>query len=481
MQPGSLPRRRGVLPRGRPPNRLDPTSSAAARFGVELRELRLNAGLRVKDLARLLGFSATRVSEVENGKGKLSHQFVAACEHALPADGALFTLFELVVQEEAAERHAKLARRRGAHNTERPAKPPVQLRTPEAGQESAPSSSTPTSPGVVTRDRRQALRTGATVAGAVLSGKLLELFGTEPLAMTRALRTATVDDEELDYHEATAAGYMIDYEASGPLLLFAPVLERFHAVRQLVEDGQPIAYQRRLCRVGAELATLVGIFAYEDQARSRAWFHTAQRAAREAEDDTLEAWAVVKESLIPTYGGDPKEALALLSRAADLAGRSGSVVTAMVAASQARAHAILKDETTALKAVERAERALDHATADDRRLFAFSDAQLAFYRTTCHVRLERPDANQAALQALDLYGVSPHYMDPTLVRFDLATWYLQRREVDGACQFGTQALAIPTEHRTGPVVQRGHDLLRKLEPYQANPAVRDLAEQLACL
>jgi transcriptional regulator with XRE-family HTH domain len=194
MQPGSpLPRRRGLLARGRPPNRLDPTSSAAARFGVELRELRLAAGLRVKDLAGLLGFSATRVSEVENGKGKLSHQFVEACEHALPADGALFTLFELVVQEEAAERHAKLARRRGAHNTERPAKPPVQLRTPEAGPASAPSSSTPTSPGVVTRDRRQALRTGATVAGAVLSGKLLELFGTEPLAMTRALRTATVD------------------------------------------------------------------------------------------------------------------------------------------------------------------------------------------------------------------------------------------------------------------------------------------------
>jgi hypothetical protein len=72
-------------------------------------------------------------------------------------------------------------------------------------------------------------------------------------------------------------------------------------------------------------------------------------------------------------------------------------------------------------------------------------------------------------------------MDPTLVRFDLATWYLQRREVDGACQLGTQALTIPTEHRTGPVVQRGHDLLRKLEPYQANPAARDLAEQLACL
>ena len=167
-------------------------------------------------------------------------------------------------------------------------------------------------------------------------------------------------------------------------------------MRQLVEDGQPIAYQRRLCCVGAELATLVGIFAYEDQARSRAWFHTAQRAAQEAEANVLEAWAVAKESLISTYGGDPKEALELLGRAAGLARRSGSVVTAMVAASQARGHAILKDEIAALRAIDRAERALDRATADERRLFAFSDAQLAFYRTTCHVRLKRPDAEQAA-------------------------------------------------------------------------------------
>jgi hypothetical protein len=80
-----------------------------------------------------------------------------------------------------------------------------------------------------------------------------------------------------------------------------------------------------------------------------------------------------------------------------------------------------------------------------------------------------------------LYGASPHYMDPTLVCFDLASWYLQRREVEGACQVGHQALAIPAEHRTGPVVQRGRDLLAGLEPYQANPAARDLAEQLACL
>jgi transcriptional regulator with XRE-family HTH domain len=482
MQPDPSPRHQAALPRGRPPNQLDPSSSAAARFGAELRALRLGAGLTIKALAELIGFSTTRISEVENGKGKLSRGFVEACERVLPAEDALLTLFEVVIDEEAAERHAKLAARRGGPTAERSSAPAVQS-SQEVGAGQVLGSLAPilVHREVGTSNRREVLRVGGKLAGAVLSGKLLELLGTEPLAMTRALRTATVDATELDYHEATVARYMIEYEASGPLLLLAPVLELFQGVRHLVEDRQPIAYQRRLCRVGAKLATLLGIFAYEDQARSRAWFHTAQRAAQEADDNVLGAWALVKESLLPTYGGNPQEALALLGEGADLAGRSPSVVTAMVAASEARAHAIGRDEAAALAALERAERALDRAAPGERRLFAFSDAQLAFYRTSCHVRLDRSDADQAAAHALELYRASPHYMDPTLVRFDLATWYVQRGEVEEACRVGHEALVvIPAAHRTGPVVQRAQELLDGLEPYQANPAVRDFAEQLAC-
>jgi hypothetical protein len=72
-------------------------------------------------------------------------------------------------------------------------------------------------------------------------------------------------------------------------------------------------------------------------------------------------------------------------------------------------------------------------------------------------------------------------MDPTLVRFDLATWYAQHQEIEEACRVGREALlVIPAAHRTGPVVQRARELLHGLEPYQATPAVRDFAEQLAC-
>jgi hypothetical protein len=175
------------------------------------------------------------------------------------------------------------------------------------------------------------------VAGVMLSGRLFEMLGTEPLAMTRALRTSTVDREELEYHEQTAARFMVDYEQSGPVALLVPALEHFHAVRRLVEQRQPASYQRRLCRVGAQLASLLGIFAYETEARARSWFHASQRAAQEAGDGELWAWALANESLIPGYGGNPQEALDLLRKARRVLGRRPTVVAAMVMARTARA------------------------------------------------------------------------------------------------------------------------------------------------
>src|SRR6266511_2562407 len=141
MQPGSAPRRGTPLPRGRLPSQLDPSSSAAARFGAELRALRLDTRLTIRALGKLTGFSTTRISEVENGKGKLSGEFVEACERVLPANGALFTLFESVVEEETAVRHAKLATRRRSQHAERPAATPVQ--SSEVADGAEPASSRP--------------------------------------------------------------------------------------------------------------------------------------------------------------------------------------------------------------------------------------------------------------------------------------------------------------------------------------------------
>jgi transcriptional regulator with XRE-family HTH domain len=480
MQEDDAVRHHGGPSRGRPPNQLDPASSASASFGTELRELRLGQGLTIRSFAKLIGFSPTRVSEVENGRGRLSREFVEVCERALPAGGALLTLFELAVQEEAAERHAKLAARRAGPNPQGASAFPIPWRV-ASGAAQASGGATPPHGEAVT-DRRQLLRAGSMVAGVMLSGRLLEMLGTEPLAMTRALRTSTVDREELEYHEQTAARFMVDYEQSGPVALLVPALDHFHAVRRLVEQRQPASYQRRLCRVGAQLASLLGIFAYESEPRARSWFHASQRAAQEAGDGELWAWALANESLLPGYGGNPQEALDLLRKAQRVLGRRPTVVAAMVMARTARAEATLGHAYACEAAMVQAERILGQTSPEAREQFSFADPQLAFYRTSCHLRLGQPGETQASGQrALALYEATPHYMDPTLVRFELASSYVQQREIEEACRVGSQALALPVEHRTGPVVQRGHELRRALEPYRTLPAVRDFDELLACL
>jgi transcriptional regulator with XRE-family HTH domain/tetratricopeptide (TPR) repeat protein len=480
MQEEDAVPRRGRPSRGRPPNELDPASSAAGRFGAELRQLRLDQGLTIRSFAKLIGFSPTRVSEVENGRGRLSHEFVEVCEHTLPAGGALLTLFELAVQEEAADRHAKLAARRAGPNPQAASTLPVPWREP-GGAVRASGGATP-SHGEAVTDRRQLLRTGSTVAGVMLSGRLFEMLGTEPLAMTRALGTSTVDREELEYFEQTVARFMVDYERSGPVALLVPALEHFHAVRRLVEQRQPTTYQRRLCRVGTQLASLLGIFAYEDEPRARSWFHASQRAAQEAGDGELWAWALANESLIPGYGGNPQEALDLLHKAQRVLGRRPTVVAAMVMARTARAEATAGHAYACEAAMAQAEKILAKTTPEAREQFSFADPQLAFYRTSCHLRLGQPGETQASGQrALRLYEATPHYMDPALVRFELASSYVQQREIEEACRVGRQALVLPVEHRTGPVVQRGHELRRALEPYRNLPAVRDFDELLACL
>jgi transcriptional regulator with XRE-family HTH domain len=129
--------RSGGFGRGRPPSRLDPDGSATARLGAEIRRLREARRLTIVALARLIGYSPSFISDVENGNKTRSRQFVEACERVFDTDGSLLTLFEEAIQEEAARRHAKLAQSReaGGWEGELLTPLPVSLATPDASEQ----------------------------------------------------------------------------------------------------------------------------------------------------------------------------------------------------------------------------------------------------------------------------------------------------------------------------------------------------------
>jgi helix-turn-helix protein len=92
--------------RGRPPAPLDPSASAAARLGAELRDLRTAHGLTLTGFGVRIGYSAQYVSQVEHARSAPSEAFVQACEDELGGDDALMRLLPAVILEQAQHRSA---------------------------------------------------------------------------------------------------------------------------------------------------------------------------------------------------------------------------------------------------------------------------------------------------------------------------------------------------------------------------------------
>jgi len=326
-------------------------------------------------------------------------------------------------------------------------------------------------------DRRELL---SVVAGVAVSEQLAHLVAAEPHEMGRVLDSRSGAGQP-GYHEMMADRMMVHFEATGPTAVLAPALEHFRAVRGLAEQHQSTDAHRRLTRAAAKIGTLLGFVTWEDEWRARAWFGIAQRAAAESGDGVLAGWAVAGESLLDYYAGRQRACLRSLQAAQGLV--RGGVVAAVVAARTARAHAAAGEQRQALQALEAAARYLQGSPGQQQELFSFTGAQLAFYAAKCHAHLGRQaDTEEEAARALRLYETSPHYMDPALVRLDLAAARLhrQRPDVEGAIAAATDSLELlPPEHRTGPVRQRTSELVLQMRRYSAEPAVQDFVGYVA--
>jgi transcriptional regulator with XRE-family HTH domain len=92
---------------GRPLKVVDPDASAAARLGADLRALRVERELTLSELGDKIGFSAQYISGAELARTTVSARFVAACDRALGADGALVALLPDVVWEKELRRQER--------------------------------------------------------------------------------------------------------------------------------------------------------------------------------------------------------------------------------------------------------------------------------------------------------------------------------------------------------------------------------------
>lgn len=128
---------------GRPPAPLNPDASAAARLGAELRSRRQARDMTQDELGRLVGFSSQHVGAAERAATTVSEQFIAACDDALGANGALVNLLPTVVVEQASERHRRQAHHRSQHRVPPPPSTgPPRVAYPAGTQQSQPETHT---------------------------------------------------------------------------------------------------------------------------------------------------------------------------------------------------------------------------------------------------------------------------------------------------------------------------------------------------
>ncbi|MFB4282443.1 MULTISPECIES: XRE family transcriptional regulator [unclassified Nonomuraea] len=270
--------------------------------------------------------------------------------------------------------------------------------------------------------------------------------------MDETLVSATVSAAMLDQWEEATVSFGRQYTTTAPLRLLCDVLLELSAVRTAMSRRQPIDLQERLCRMAAQLSGLSGMILINlgDHRLARSFFRTGRTAADETGDRALRAWICARESLVPLYFGDAREALNLAKKSRDLAGSTPCPAQAMAPVVEARALAMMSGVDSKKEVVDQAKRALararnafSHMKTEEQEdvAFGYTEKQLYFYQGDVLTKLGQTIEAEVVLdQALDKY--EDHILDQTLIRLDQAQCKLLDGDVGEAVAIGTKALSL---------------------------------------
>ena len=353
------------MPRGRPLKSVDATASCAARLGASLRGMRVAENLTLHALASRIGYAPQHISEVELAKASASEAFVAACDEALDARGALLALYPAVRLEQVVEREKRETSRRGA------------LRFPEE---------------VDDVKRRAFIGLGLSV---VLLG---------PEAAARASR----DDWDRIAH---AWSYEIwtapDRQALLPGL--AADLRRLHA------NGGPQQVVAQLSSYVATIAVVGG-----DSGSARRWWRRARASAVASGDSHVVAYVTSRQALQGLYGAySPQQVVALADEAIRATTAPRGRIEALSARSQALA--MLGREKAANESLALQERAFEKLPRDvtRERLSALGWPEERLHNTRSYCGMFIGGGEAARDEALRLY-VEADWRGPAQIRLHRA-------------------------------------------------------------
>jgi hypothetical protein len=292
-----------------------------------------------------------------------------------------------------------------------------------------------------------------------------------------------VGPEAVDHLE----GITIGLQRLGPTqvssrAVLGPVTGHLNALLRLLQTSLTPSLRARLSSLAGETAGVAGWLRWDmdDPAGAARYFVFAQDAAREGGDRALAAYLAGSAACQPPYRETPERRLDQL-RSLAWSDATPSA-RAWLAAKEADAHALLGDDGGCLRALDRAERALDDAPGEgESRRPRFSPVGATWLlgeRGASLARLGRTgDARAILLPVLDGLGAESE-RDRLWLGTALASTYVRDGEPEEACRVAGSVLERAARMQLDPVIKVVADLHQQLGALGSGPAVDELGERL---
>ncbi len=268
--------------------------------------------------------------------------------------------------------------------------------------------------------------------------------------------------------------------ANTSLDLLGNLVEHFRTIIQLLKQVQARDAVQRLCSLAGEIAQILGktLFDLHEYALAWSYYTFSLKAAQAAFNQRLWAVGLGRMSLLLIYWNQPREALPLLQEAQQLTVQSPRI-ECWLAAVKAEVFAHLGDSDACDAALNIAKTLAAHTSlGEDRYATGFNPSRLAGYEGACFVRLRQPDRALPALQqALALLDPQAIRRQSTLFT-DIGIAHAQQGNVQHACKFAIQALAITTQTKSLSVLERVRQVWKELEAWKDTEEVKDLERHL---
>lgn len=299
---------------------------------------------------------------------------------------------------------------------------------------------------------------------------VLEKLSTADAATASVLESCILDARRLD----DALGSRIAVETAVPLR---------RIIRTVLADGRTDeATRQRLTLAGGNLTQLLASLAFDmnDHATSLRYLEEALAIAHETNASDLGPYVLGWRGKVETAGGRPQQAVAYIDSAKSWAEAKGSPATqAWLAREEADALAQVKDRGGAERALDRAQKALARSKPEDEPpwMYWFSSIDYKFGSVYAVLGLAA-QARKSLRQRLETLDPS-RTRDRAFIHIRLAETHVLNKEVDEACRLAGEALTLACGTRSDRAVTRVRKLRTRLEPWERQPSVRDLDDQLA--